>query len=107
LVGINFSGGLLMAETAKEIVVDPGLDETIKKLTPKKIENTINKVLTRGAAARLKVYMQTCVHCGLCAEACHFYLSHDKDPRFSPVGKVKQTLWEDSKEKGQGGWRVY
>ena len=48
-----------MAETAKEIVVDPGLDETIKKLTPKKIENTINKVLTRGAAARLKVYMQT------------------------------------------------
>ncbi|RJP55401.1 MAG: (Fe-S)-binding protein [Deltaproteobacteria bacterium] len=90
-----------MAEPAKEIVVDPGLDETIKKLTSEKIEKTINKVLTKGAAARLKVYMQTCVHCGLCSEACHFYLSHDKDPRFSPVGKVKQTLWEIVKRKGR------
>lgn len=26
-------------------------------------------------------------------EACHFYLSRDRDPRFSPVGKVKQTIW--------------
>ncbi|PJA50559.1 MAG: (Fe-S)-binding protein, partial [Syntrophobacterales bacterium CG_4_9_14_3_um_filter_49_8] len=75
-----------MAEPAKRIVVDPGLDETIKKLTLERIESTINKVLTKEAAARLKVYLQTCVHCGLCAEACHFYLSHDKDPRFSPVG---------------------
>ena len=90
-----------MAEPAENIVVDPGLDETIKKLTPEKIESTINKVLTKEAAARLKVYMQTCVHCGLCADACHFYLSHDKDPRFSPVGKVKQTLWEIIRRKGK------
>jgi len=90
-----------MAEPAKRIVVDPGLDETIKKLTLERIESTINKVLTKEAAARLKVYLQTCVHCGLCAEACHFYLSHDKDPRFSPVGKVKQTLWEIVKRKGR------
>jgi len=53
-----------MAEPAKRIVVDPGLDETIKKLTLERIESTINKVLTKEAAARLKVYLQTCVHCG-------------------------------------------
>jgi len=91
-----------MDEAAEIVVVeDPGLDEQIKKLTPEKIERVINKVLTEETAARLQVYMQTCVHCGLCAEACHYYLSHDKDPRFSPVGKVKQTLWEILRRKGK------
>ncbi len=90
-----------MDEAGEMVVVDPGLDEQIKKLTPEKIEDVISKVLTEETAARLNVYMQSCVHCGLCAEACHFYLSNDKDPRFSPVGKVKQTLWEILRRKGK------
>ncbi len=90
-----------MGEPAENAVVDPGLDEQIKKLTSEKIEGVITKVLTEETAARLDVYMRTCVHCGLCAEACHYCLSHDKDPRFSPVGKVKQTLWEILRRKGK------
>jgi len=90
-----------MVEPAERVVIDPGIDETIKNLTPEKIEAVIKKVLDKETAARLKVYLETCVHCGLCAEACHFYLSHDRDPRFSPVGKVKQTLWEIVKKKGR------
>ena len=42
-----------------------------------------------------------CIHCGLCSEACHYYLSHEKDPHYSPVGKVKQTLWEMIRKKGR------
>src|SRR4030042_1223146 len=90
-----------MVEPAERVVIDPGIDETIKNLTPEKIESVIKKVLDNETAARLKVYLETCVHCGLCADACHFYLSHDGDPRFSPVGKVKQTLWEIVKRKGR------
>lgn len=90
-----------MDEPAEDTVVDPGLDEKIKKLTPEKIEDVISKVLTEETAARLNVYMQSCVHCGLCAEACHYYLSRDRDPRFSPVGKVKQTLQEIVHKKGK------
>ncbi len=71
------------------------------KLTPDRIEQVINRVINHETSARLKAYMQTCVHCGLCSDACHFYLSHDKDPRFSPVGKVKQTLWEMLRKKGR------
>ncbi|MFW6004982.1 MAG: electron transfer complex ferredoxin TmcB, partial [Desulfonatronovibrionaceae bacterium] len=26
--------------------------------------------------------------------ACHYYLSMDNDPTFSPVGKIRQTVWE-------------
>ncbi len=51
----------------------------------------INKVLKGETGARLKTYVDTCVHCGLCSEACHYYLSHDNDPAFSPAGKIKQT----------------
>lgn len=82
-------------------VADPGIDEAAKKLTPEQILNVVNRVLTREAAARLRVYLQTCVHCGLCGEACHSYLSRDRDPAFSPVGKVKNTLWELVKRKGR------
>ena len=82
-------------------VEDIGLDETIKKLTPEKIEETIKHVLKNETAARLKTYVQTCVHCGLCSNACHFYNSHDGDPKYAPVSKVKDTMWEILKKDGK------
>ncbi|HIC92488.1 MAG TPA: (Fe-S)-binding protein, partial [Syntrophaceae bacterium] len=82
-------------------VEDAGLDETVKKLTPDKIEKVIDKVLKGECGARLKTYIDTCIHCGLCSTACHYYLSHDGDPRFAPVGKVKQTIWEMIRKKGR------
>ena len=88
------------AETVEQVIEDPGLDQGAARLTPEKIRKTINRVLKGEAGTRLKVYVDTCVHCGLCSEACHYYLSHDKDPLFSPVSKVKQTLWEILKKNG-------
>ncbi len=89
-----------MGLPALPIVADPGLDQTAKELSPARISEVINRVLDRETAARLHVYLNTCVHCGLCSDACHWFLSNDRDPRFSPVGKVKQTLWEIIKRKG-------
>ena len=83
-----------------EAVVDPGLDEVAKTLTPEQIQEVIKKVLDTKTTARLRVFLDTCVHCGLCAEACHTYLSRDKDPKFSPVGKVKDTIWEMVRRDG-------
>ncbi len=92
-----------MIKVERKIVSDPGLDETLKNLNPEKIEKTINGLLEKESAARLKIYLQTCVHCGLCSEACHYYLSYDRDPTYTPVSKVKQTLWEMIKKKGKVG----
>ena len=72
-----------MADPEDAKVVDPGIDQQIEKLTSKRIEQVINKVLKKESAARLKVYLETCVHCGLCSDACHTYLSRDKDPDFA------------------------
>lgn len=86
--------------TPDQLAKDPGLDETIKRLTPEQIQTTINRVLA-GESARLRVYLDTCVHCGLCSEACHTFLSRDRNPDFSPVGKIKNTLWEMVRKKGK------
>ncbi len=87
------------AERIKKIQ-DPGLDRA-DKLDPAKIEAVINQVLSTENLARLEAYTKTCVHCGLCAEACHYFHSHDKDPRYAPVGKIKNTIWPMLKNKGK------
>jgi Fe-S oxidoreductase len=36
---------------------------------------------------RAAAYMDSCVRCGLCAEACHFYVTTG-DPKYTPVHKI-------------------
>ena len=83
-----------MNKFARKPVADPGFDETAKKLDPEKIGRVISWVLNKEADARLKTYVETCAHCGLCAEACHYYRSYRRDPSYSPASKVRQTLWD-------------
>lgn len=93
-----------MTEAAKKEApkgLDQGIEVGASSLTDEKIEGVIKNVLANETGARLKTYVDTCIHCGLCSEACHYYLSHENDPRYSPVGKVKQTMWEILKKKGK------
>ncbi len=90
-----------MAAKPDETILDEGIEKGAALLTDERIEKTILRVLNTEGGARIKVYVDTCVHCGLCAEACHYYLSHDNDPRFSPAGKVRQTLGEMIARKGK------
>ncbi len=82
-------------------IYDKGIEEGAARLTPQKIHQTYQQMMDAEAGARLKTYVETCVSCGLCSEACHFYLSNDKDPRFAPAGKVRQTMAELMKKKGK------
>ena len=90
-----------MAFKPREAVADDGIDKKLEELTEDRIQEVINKVLDNECFARFKVYLQTCVHCGLCSDACHFCLSHNMDPKYAPVGKVKDTIWEIVKKKGR------
>ncbi|MBW1993529.1 MAG: (Fe-S)-binding protein, partial [Deltaproteobacteria bacterium] len=89
------------ATMLEEKIIDSGVDKGVESLTEEKIEQVVNAVLKGEAGARFKTYVDTCVHCALCSEACHYYLSHDNDPKYSPAGKVKQTVWELLKRKGK------
>ncbi len=50
--------------------------------------------LGRQVDARVASYFSSCVHCGLCAEACHFYMETG-DPRYTPIYKVEplRRVW--------------
>jgi Fe-S oxidoreductase len=80
---------------------DAGLDRGAADLTPEKITKTLQAMLKAEGGARLAAYVDTCAHCGLCAQACHFCLSHDMDPAYSPAGKVKNTIAQVVKKKGK------
>jgi len=87
-------------EYIREPNPDVGLDESIKDLSPEKIEKTIKSVL--GArTARIRAILETCIHCGLCSTACQWYLSHDGDPTYAPVAKMRMTVWEMLKRDGK------
>ncbi len=61
----------------------------------------IKSILSANDGARMKSWLKTCARCGLCAEACFFYLAHDKDPKMSPAYKVLKTVRELYKRKGE------
>ena len=45
------------------------------------------------------VYMESCIHCGMCAEACHFHeVTHD--PRYTPIWKLEPFKQAYKREYG-------
>jgi Fe-S oxidoreductase len=47
------------------------------------------EALKKRLGGRLRTHLDSCVHCGLCGESCHYYLQYG-DPRFMPGNKVDQ-----------------
>ncbi|MFW5908616.1 MAG: electron transfer complex ferredoxin TmcB [Desulfosalsimonas sp.] len=79
---------------------DTGIERGVSRLSREKIASVLKKLIEAEGGARLSAYINSCVHCGLCSEACHHYLSRGCDPRFSPAGKVKQTVSKILAKKG-------
>ncbi len=50
-----------------------------------------------GAVAA--TYMEACVHCGMCAEACHFYVATE-DPKYTPIWKLEPFKQAYKREAG-------
>lgn len=41
-----------------------------------------------GIDADMATYLESCIHCGMCAEACHFYLA-TQDAKYTPIYKLE------------------
>ncbi len=56
------------------------------------------EVMRSQIDARISAYFSSCVHCGLCAEACLFY-TETGDPRYTPIYKLEpmRRLWAREK----------
>ena len=73
-----------------------------KPVEAKKINTQkIREILAANSGARIRSWLSVCSRCGLCAESCFFYLANNRDPRLSPAYKVKTTLAEMYRRKGE------
>ncbi len=72
----------------------------------------MNKPIDADAAAReivaqteqhLVGYMEACLHCGMCAEACHFY-EVTKDPKYTPAYKLFPMARYYKRQRSPLGW---
>ncbi|MCD6042728.1 MAG: (Fe-S)-binding protein, partial [Burkholderiales bacterium] len=55
--------------------------------------------MTRSAAT----YMESCIRCGHCAEACHFYVTSG-DPQYTPIWKLEPFRQAWKREAGPFSW---
>lgn len=46
------------------------------------------KNFVRDFGAHVATYMESCIHCGMCAEACHYYVQTG-DPKYTPIWKLE------------------
>ncbi len=53
--------------------------------------------------ARFASYLDACVHCGICAEACHYFVQSG-DPRYTPIRKIEPLKRYYRREKGPFAW---
>jgi Fe-S oxidoreductase len=65
-------------------------DEAIQKEVDKEINpKEIYDFLKPKMGARFKTWVNICTHCGMCADTCHYYHAHGKDPKMIPSYKVR------------------
>jgi Fe-S oxidoreductase len=61
------------------------------------------EVFRRRINAENATYLETCIHCGMCAEVCHFYEATG-DGKYTPIHKVEPMRRFYQREMGSMGW---
>ena len=59
-----------------------------KPLSDEEAVSRAKRAFAAGLDGHLALDLETCIHCGMCAEACHFYEATE-DPKYSPVYKFR------------------
>jgi Fe-S oxidoreductase len=49
------------------------------------------------------IYLESCIHCGNCAEACHFYVQTG-DPKYTPIWKIEPFKQAYKREASPFAW---
>ncbi len=69
----------------------PAVDAVPQLAQPTKREARASDATTgfvREIGARSAFRLESCIHCGICADACHFYIATE-DPQYTPIWKVE------------------
>lgn len=58
---------------------------------------------TRDMSSTVATYMESCIHCGHCAEACHFF-QVSQEPQYTPIRKLEPFKQAYQREAGPFAW---
>lgn len=83
---------------ARNDATNPSADKEGRATDAERVERAM-KGFTKDFSILAAAYLETCVHCGLCAEACHFY-EVTKDPIYTPIWKVEPFKQAYKREYG-------
>ncbi len=61
------------------------------------------KAFSRDMNTTVATYLESCVHCGHCAQACHFYTT-SQDPRHTPIWKIEPFKQAWKRQAGPFAW---
>ncbi|MGM0759584.1 MAG: 4Fe-4S dicluster domain-containing protein [Thermodesulfobacteriota bacterium] len=53
---------------------------------------------------KIQLVMQLCAHCGMCAESCFMYVSHKRDPKYTPAYKMINAFKVLNSTKKRASW---
>jgi Fe-S oxidoreductase len=58
---------------------------------------------TRDFGRTAAIYMESCIHCGHCAEACHFHVA-TREAKYTPIWKIEPFKQAYQREAGPFSW---
>jgi len=59
-----------------------------KALSDEQKVERAKEAMIAGMTADMATYLESCIHCGMCAEACHFYIS-THEAKYTPIYKLE------------------
>lgn len=68
-------------------------------LSPEARAERAMSAYAREFGAMTALRMESCIHCGMCADACHFYIATE-DPKYTPIWKVEPFKQAYKRESG-------
>lgn len=93
----------LSMEAFMERVKDLGSYKPVDGMTDAERVNRAKQVFRSTISTETAVALETCIRCGMCAEACHFYRATE-DPRYTPALKFKPLRNFYRRELGPMRW---
>ena len=76
----------------------PSFDKQGSLPDPERLKNAMDSFVS-DFGAKTAMYMESCVRCGLCAEACHFYVTTG-DPKYTPIHKIRPFEQAHARQSG-------
>ena len=83
--------------TASEFVGQTNASDT--NLPPSEREERAMQAFAQHFGAYTALNLESCIHCGICADACHFYIATE-DPKYTPILKAEPFKQAYRRESG-------